>query len=95
MIKQCKFCGKTFNSDRYHKSFCSVECAEADKDKLKHYIPHDSRFFEKEDVDEKEKRNARLDKYISEAVECRMSYGKYRMFRDVFGKTFDELKNGD
>ena len=91
MIKTCKYCRKVFETNLKIKIFCSPRCSY--KSRLKNI--DSNRFFEREDPEKIATRNQRLNQYIKEANECGLSYGKYRMLRDVYGKNFEEIKNDD
>lgn len=80
-LKKCSYCGKTFQPKRKDQLYCSDECRIATRDeKVKQLTARDR------------KGESKMDRYIREAAECGMSYGKYRQAVEVQGRTYKQLR---
>ena len=77
---KCELCGKEFETNDSRKKYCSRECSRFSCRRIDRGVQR-----------RKENKN-RLDKWINEAAQCGLSYGKYRMMIEHFGKTFEELR---
>ena len=82
---KCKLCGKEFEPQTKIQKYCSGKCANSYWNKFK-------RFEALEKIQRREERDRCLNKWINEAAQCGLSYGKYRMMIEHFGKTFEELR---
>ena len=85
----CKICGDyIYGASRYQQycPTCRRRLRHAPKTKAK-VISQRQR-----EVSKRHQRDDRLNRFLSEAAQCGMSYGTYRAAVERFGKSFEELK---
>lgn len=90
MVKKCLYCGRFFETTSGIQKYCSVKCSKQNRKETENYADE---YLRKKNREYFQTKKDKLKQYADEALECHMSYGKYRMMRDVFGKSFEELKN--
>ena len=93
-VKTCKICGKKFVSAIENQVFCSTKCRNT-YDDLQYSSNQDTRktgfYFSQKP---RPKSGKSIEQWNHEAIQCGMSYGKYRAAIQS-GKTFEELKLPD
>lgn len=94
-VRRCEYCGRFFETTHATQTYCSDTCK---RDAANETRRHKTKLKKRDGVNENQENHyvmndARLKKYVEESIACGLSYGKYRMLKDIFHKTFEEIKN--
>ena len=95
MVKKCLNCGRFFETTSGMQKYCSIKCSRQYIGEMRRLTGYAHKYACEKNLEYSRTKEDTLKQYVNEAAECNMSYGKYRMMRDVFGKSFEELKNGN
>ena len=106
IIKNCLVCGAPFPATMPNRIYCSYTCKEkAHRQRIRSNPQRRAKQLEQQRnynkkyalirrqlVETRAAKAAESNRWIKEAAECGMSYGKYRAAIEKLGKTFEELR---